>query len=94
MGNSRTDTITIAYRFAPQAAVTRQWDLQRSHKDAYMPMSDVQAFTQEALTAETVLLRVTDVDGDSITASFKLDGLAEALKTLPCANATPLVSKR
>ena len=84
-GNTRTDSITIAYRFPPQAAVAGQWEIEREHQSAYLPLRDVEAFTRQALTAQSVLLRVTDVDGDSVTTTIKLDGLAEALKTLSCA---------
>jgi hypothetical protein len=78
-------SIPVAYRFPNQPAVSKGWDIATSHKAAFIPMSEVKTFTAAALTAESVTLRVTDRDGDVVTESFKLDGLAEALRTLPCA---------
>ena len=48
-------------------------------------MSHVKTFTTMAQTAGSVVVRVTDRDGDVVTETFKLDGLVEALRTLPCA---------
>jgi hypothetical protein len=79
------DAIPVDYRFPGQPAVSKDWDMSTSHKGAFIPMSDVKTFTASALTATSVLLRVMDRDGDVVTETFKLDGLAEALGTLPCA---------
>ena len=42
-------------------------------------------FTGQALKGKTVILRATDSDGETITETFQLAGLADALKKLPCA---------
>jgi len=76
--------ITVVHRFPPGQAMTRQWHMATNHQAAFLPMRDVPAFVQSALTTGTVVLRVTDRDGDQITDQFKLDGLVDALKHLPC----------
>jgi hypothetical protein len=49
-------------------------------------MDKITPFTDDAENAKTVVKRVTNGhDGETVTRSFKLIGLAEALSTLPCA---------
>jgi hypothetical protein len=79
------DRISVEYRFAAQPVVNDSWNLSTTHRSGFLPKKDTQKFTTQALTAGTVTLRVTDRDGDRMTETFKLDGLAEALRQLPCA---------
>jgi hypothetical protein len=51
----------------------------------FLPIRDITSFTQQALAGDTIAVRVTDSEGDTIADSFKLNGLADALKALPCA---------
>ena len=82
---SHDSSISVAYRFPNQPAVAKGWDMATIHKAAFIPMSQVKTFTSMAQTADSVTLRVMDRDGDVVTETFRLDGLAEALRTLPCA---------
>ena len=69
----------------PRAAgLVEQWPLTKSRKSAVMPISEVAPFTWSARSAESVVLRVTDRDGDTVTETFMLDGFADALQTIPC----------
>jgi hypothetical protein len=77
--------ITVQYRFPPNPAVSSRWDISTSKEMGFLPMGKVRAFITQAKQSSTVVLRVTDRDGEMITDSFKLDGLSEALRALPCA---------
>jgi hypothetical protein len=79
------DYIQVEYRFPSQTAIGTRWDLSTSHEAAFLSMENVEAFTAQSLQAATVTLRVTDRDGETITDRFSLNGLAAALKQLPCA---------
>jgi hypothetical protein len=78
------DRISVMYRFTPAPAVSQQWSFATSRQAGFMPMQNVPEFVNRALGASTVVLRVTDKDGDQVTDEFKLTGLADALKLLPC----------
>ena len=49
-------------------------------------MENVREVTRDALKANTLVLRVTDRHGEQVIESFTLNGLAEALRSLPCTN--------
>lgn len=79
------DRVPVIYRFPPaEAAKVQQWPISTNNQNSFMPMGTVKEFTKEALTSQTVVFRATDRDGDQVTAQFKLDGLADALKRLSC----------
>jgi hypothetical protein len=84
------DTIPVQHRFTPKPAATNRWDMSTGNKMGFLPMDQVRPFTAEALQSGTVTLRVIDRDGDTVTDTFKLDGLTEALKWLPCAKSLEL----
>lgn len=88
VGNSAASTVSVQYRFPPAPMVAGDWDMSTNHEIGFVPMHHVQAFTAGALKSATVILRATDNDGETVTESFKLDGLAEGLKLLPCAMKT------
>jgi hypothetical protein len=84
-GHTQMGTITVAYQFPSAPVVTKPWDIAGNRTAAFLPMRDVWAFTQEALVADAITVGVMDSDGSTIADRFKLNGLAEALKALPCA---------
>lgn len=79
------DSISVQYRFdALPAASSRRWDIATTHRGAFLPVGRVREFTQEALIAQKVVLRVIDRDGDVLTDTVSLNGLRDALRQLPC----------
>ena len=83
IGNGKN--ISVAYRFPSQTLVDGLWGLDGSRRTGSMRPSQINGFVKAALANETVALRVTGQDGNSVTETFALFGLADALKTLPCA---------
>ena len=83
IGNGKN--IPVAYRFPSQTLVDGLWRLDGSRRTGSMRPNQINGFVTAALANETVTLRVTGQDGNSVTETFALFGLADALKTLPCA---------
>jgi hypothetical protein len=78
--------ISVQYRFPPTPAPSPlSWNMLTNHKGAALPMAQVDSFIRKALTSKTVVLRVVDKDGDTLTSEYSLDGLTEGLSNLPCA---------
>lgn len=79
------DSISVVYRLTPNpAGPSSRWTMATNNRGGFMPMHMVSAFTKQALTSQTLVLRVVDRDGDQFTDEFKLDGLIEGIKRLPC----------
>lgn len=82
------DEIEVAYRFPGAKPLALGWDISTGsgNRTAFLPMSAVPNFTQQAERNQVVTLRVTDAhDGEAFTDTFDLRGLTAALHTLPCA---------
>jgi hypothetical protein len=65
--------------------VADRWDMGVGRQAGFLPKYRVKSFTAKALVDSSVTLRVIDRDGESITETFSLNGLAEVLQRLPCA---------
>ena len=83
--------IKVEYRFDTHPAVGVYFDSAPNNKsgsfsDLGQPTAEEKAFVSGAETASTVLMRVTDAnDGEMVTDTFNLTGLAEARAVLACA---------
>lgn len=80
------DEVRVLWRFAPDPASTpRYWGAMTGNRGWWMPMSLVTSFIETAKTRSEVTLRVVDpLDGETLTATFSLRGLGNALERLPC----------
>lgn len=84
MGNSETDTISVQHRFPPDPPQTHRWDLTSARTVGFLAGRAAQQLTAQALKSKQIVLRANDRDGDSETATFNLEGAADALKQLSC----------
>jgi len=90
--------IHITYRFGQGPASDANWELAGSHKGVfadslfttYGRMAQQPGGSLGAAPSDTLLIRVTDRDGDSVTETFTLTGLALAMAHLPCSEAIGL----
>jgi len=81
---SVTDRAIVRYSFADAPATTFEpWALAIGNVGVIMPMVDVMGFTHAAQSFRTVAIRVK-VREHEVTDTFRLDGLTEALRLLPC----------
>jgi hypothetical protein len=78
-------SIKVEQRFPGQPMTEMLWETATNHRAAFVPTKQIKPFTAAALEQPSIVLRVTDKDGDRVTVTFKLDGLADALKQLSCA---------
>lgn len=78
--------IRVQVRFPPSPAETpTYWGEAAKNQLWWMPMRAVPSFTQKAIENSEVIVRVVDpLDGETLTASFRLRGLRDALRSLPC----------
>lgn len=86
-GGDDDDEIQVRFRFDDSdPSDDTWWPLLQGNKSAYLPMDLVEAFTDRARRSDRLVVRVTDpLDGESYTDTFRLNGLANALKAiLPC----------
>jgi len=87
LSGDRANTIRVDHRWPDELATMGWWDIAANHKAAFLPIRSVRAFTEKAVTAKTITFRVSDGDGETVTDTFTLTRLADALKQLPCAAA-------
>lgn len=81
----QTRQVYVEHRFVPDKAEIAGWTIAGQNRDfVLMPADMIAAFTKRARTADTLVMRVTDIDGESVTDTFKMTGLPEALSKLPC----------
>jgi len=86
-GGDADDEIQVRYRFDDgEPSDIQYWPLLQGNESAYMPMHLIRGFTEQALGAGRVVVRVTDpLDGETLTDTFDLRGLGGALqRLLPC----------
>jgi hypothetical protein len=80
-----TDTVTVEYQFSGASQPSElAWSTDH-HQSAWLTGKRLAQFTHQAQESDSVLMRVKDADGGTVTAEFELDGLREALQLLPCA---------
>ena len=79
-------SVQVQWRFdrgAPSG--TRQWEVSRTF--VFAPDGDIVEFTDQALPASEVVIRVTGYQGAQHDLRFSLAGLTSSLQRLPCASA-------
>jgi hypothetical protein len=80
------DEVEVMFRLGDQPAMGFSgWGLSVDNTAAFIPMRLVNPITQQAMAASRIVMRVRDSDGEELTDAFNIDGLGEALKSLPCA---------
>lgn len=79
--DDRGRQLLVRHQFDHQEKpVPGYWTLGRDGKAAYLPLKDVESFTEEAKSSKRVVLRVSDpIWGDSYTFDFSLSKLKSAL---------------
>ena len=87
-GGDVNDNIRVRYRFDRNTASGYEdWEQSSNNQGAILPTRMVPDFTVQAVSADSVLVQAVDpVDDERNQFRFGLDGLAEALNLLPCAN--------
>lgn len=88
MGGDSDDDIRVRYRFdRNEASGFQYWRLFPGQNEiAYMGMSNVDEFTEEALDATQVVIEAVDpLDGESRRLRMSLKGLTKAITRLTCA---------
>lgn len=80
------DKVEIMFRLGDQPPMGfTEWGMSTNNKAAFIPMRLVNPITQQAMGAARMIMRVRDSDGEELTDTFTIEGLGEALKSLPCA---------
>ena len=81
IADDRGRQLLVRYQFDNQdAPVPGYWTLAHDGKAAYLPLAEVQAFTEMAKSSKRVVLRLNDpIWGDSYTFDFSISKLKSAL---------------
>jgi hypothetical protein len=79
--DDRGRQLLVRHQFDGQdAPVPGYWTLGRDGKAAYLPLKDVESFTEMAKSSKRVVLRISDpIWGDTYTFDFSLSKLKSAL---------------
>ena len=79
--DDRGRQLLVRHQFDGQdAPVPGYWTLGRDGKAAYLPLKDVESFTEMATSSKRVVLRISDpIWGDTYTFDFSLSKLKSAL---------------
>ena len=80
--SSSTDSIPTRYRVDAQPAVTTSSGESTNNEAAFLQQPT--QFADKLLNANAVVIRVTDFDGEQMTARFAVNGLASVRDSLAC----------
>jgi hypothetical protein len=88
LGGDRRDRIAVRHRLDQGAATDFElWRLEPSGMSTRMPRELVRDFTERALRATSLRVRIVDpLDNQHLDSEFSLAGLRDALSYLPCYN--------